>query len=104
MANLTPEWEMDPTSSAQESSSPTPGFLYVYLLQSLVEPESFYTGLTRQLAARLDCHNRGAVSSTVRHRPWQIRVAVAFRDPALATRFERYLKSGSGRAFAKRHF
>ena len=104
MGNLTPEWEMDPTSSAQESSSPTPGFLYVYLLQSLVEPESFYTGLTRQLAARLDCHNRGAVSSTVRHRPWQIRVAVAFRDPALATRFERYLKSGSGRAFAKRHF
>ena len=40
----------------------------------------------------------------MRHRPWQIRVAVAFRDPALVTRFERYLKSGSGRAFAQRHF
>lgn len=88
---------MDPTP-------PTQGFRYVYLLQSLADPTSFYTGVTRQLAARLDCHNRGAVSSTVRHRPWQIRVAVAFRDPALATRFERYLKSGSGRAFAQRHF
>jgi predicted GIY-YIG superfamily endonuclease len=78
--------------------------LYVYLLQSLAEPTAFYTGLTRQLAVRLDAHNRGAVPSTAGHRPWHIRVAVAFRDPILATRFERYLKSGSGRAFAKRHF
>jgi len=27
-----------------------------------------------------------------------------FADGSTAARFERYLKSGSGRAFAKRHF
>jgi hypothetical protein len=29
---------------------------------------------------------------------------VEFADPIRAAAFERYLKSGSGRAFAKRHF
>ena len=29
---------------------------------------------------------------------------MAFSDEKRAIRFERYLKSGSGRAFAKRHF
>jgi hypothetical protein len=31
-------------------------------------------------------------------------VSIRFADPRVAARFERYLKSGSGRAFAKRHF
>jgi hypothetical protein len=31
-------------------------------------------------------------------------VAIEFTDENRAIRFERYLKSGSGRAFAKRHF
>jgi hypothetical protein len=33
-----------------------------------------------------------------------VRTAVAFRDPSRAAEFERYLKSHSGRAFAKKHF
>jgi putative endonuclease len=33
-----------------------------------------------------------------------LHVVIAFSDEARAIRFERYLKSGSGRAFAKRHF
>ena len=59
---LTPLWRMDPHLPAQEPSSPNHGFLYVYLLQSLADPASFNTGVTRQLAARLACHNRGTVS------------------------------------------
>jgi putative endonuclease len=36
--------------------------------------------------------------------PWYIEVAVAFRSEAKARRFERYLKTGSGREFSRRHF
>ena len=41
---------------------------------------------------------------TVSHRPWAIVVSLEFPTEAEAVRFEKYLKSGSGRAFAKRHF
>ncbi|MBL9181856.1 MAG: GIY-YIG nuclease family protein [Verrucomicrobiaceae bacterium] len=84
--------------------SVTSGFRYVYLLESRAAEGGFYTGLTDDLAARLAAHNDGKVSSTRKGRPWEIRVAVAFCDPVRAAAFERYLKSGSGRAFAIRHF
>jgi hypothetical protein len=41
---------------------------------------------------------------TAPRRPWHRHVIIEFPDEARAIRFERYLKSGSGRAFAKRHF
>jgi hypothetical protein len=41
---------------------------------------------------------------TATNRPWSIVVSLEFRAESTARRFERYLKSGSGRAFAKRHF
>ena len=53
---------------------------------------------------RLEWHNTGPCGYTTPHRPWRVLVAMEFRDESTATRFERYLKSGSGRAFAKRHF
>ncbi len=79
-------------------------YYYVYLLQSADFPERHYVGLTRNLEKRLDDHNQGRVQSTVRHCPWEIDVAVAFRDETKAAAFEQYLKSHSGRAFSKRHF
>jgi predicted GIY-YIG superfamily endonuclease len=78
------------------------GFSYVYTLQSESEPARFYVGLTDDLATRLAKHNAGGVSPTAKHRPWQIKTAVAFRDRERAAAFERYLKSPSGRAFAKK--
>ena len=83
--------------------SVTCGFRYVYLLQSGALQGGFYTGMTNDLSARLAAHNAGHVSSSKSGRPWAIRVAIAFRDPVRAAAFERYLKSGSGRAFAIRH-
>ena len=74
---------------------------YVYILQSLEEPEHFYTGITDDLDARLSKHNSGSVTHTAEHRPWRIKSYVAFTDEARAFAFEKYLKSGSGRAFAK---
>jgi len=76
----------------------------VYILQSLKEPQHFYTGVTDDLSDRLLKHNLGAVTHTAKHRPWRIKTYVAFTDPARAFAFEKYLKSGSGRAFAKMHF
>jgi predicted GIY-YIG superfamily endonuclease len=60
--------------------------------------------LTSDIAARLKAHNAGQNPSMARHKPWQLVVALEFRSEQAAVRFERYLKSGSGRAFAKRHF
>ena len=77
---------------------------FVYVLQSEVKPESHYVGLTNDLTRRQDEHNSGKSVHTNKFRPWRLVVSIGFADPAKAANFERYLKSGSGRAFAKRHF
>jgi predicted GIY-YIG superfamily endonuclease len=56
---------------------------YVYILQSVSHPDQFYTGLCSDVAARLTAHNAGQSPHTSKYKP-----------------FERYLKSGSGRAFS----
>ena len=63
-----------------------------------------YTGLTSDVAERVKWHNAGLNVHTAGNRPWSLIVSVEFTTEAEARRFERYLKSGSGRAFAKRHF
>ena len=76
---------------------------YVYILQSEQDMDRFYTGITDDLKARISKHNAGDVSHTFRHRPWRIKSYLAFTDEGRALAFEKYLKSGSGRAFAKKH-
>ena len=76
----------------------------VYVLASQLHEGRFYVGLTSNVDHRLAAHNAGASVHTAKHRPWRIVVAVNFADEASAFAFERYLKTGSGRAFAKRHF
>ena len=63
-----------------------------------------YVGLTSNVETRLAAHNAGQNRSTARDRPWQLLVTIEFRNEVGAARLERYLKSGSGWAFAKRHF
>lgn len=75
---------------------------YVYLLESRSHPDQRYTGLTSDLKARLAKHNEGGVPHTSKFVPWEIRTYVAFSGREQAAQFERYLKSGSGRAFANR--
>lgn len=75
----------------------------VYVLKSETDPPRYYTDLTSGLAARLGAHNAGQCPHTVSGRPWIIDVVVEFTDERRATVFERYLKSGSGSAFAERH-
>ena len=76
----------------------------VYILRSHGVPKERYIGRTSDIQARLEWHNHGPSGYTVRARPWYPAVVIEFCDQATAIRFERYLKSGSGRAFAKRHF
>jgi putative endonuclease len=77
-------------------------FFFGYILQSESDPVHFYVGLTDDLKARLLKHNHGDVPHTSKFRPWRIKTAVAFSDRDRASQFERYLKSASGRAFAKK--
>lgn len=77
---------------------------FVYVLRSEIDPARHYVGATSDVPARLTAHNAGESSHTSKHRPWRLVVALEFRSEEIALRFERYLKSGSGRAFAKRHF
>ena len=76
----------------------------VYVLKNCEGTPRYYVGLTSDAQARLDDHNRGRCPHTARYRPWQLHVTIVLPDEQRAVAFERYLKSGSGRAFAKRHF
>jgi predicted GIY-YIG superfamily endonuclease len=77
---------------------------FVYILRNSNQSPRFYVGLTSDVNARLADHNAGRCPHTASRRPWQVHAIVEFSDEQRAIRFERYLKSGSGRAFAKRHF
>ena len=80
------------------------GARFVYILRSESDPWRHYVGRTANVDDRLDWHNDGPSGYTTQHRPWSIVVSLEFPNERAAARFERYLKSGSGRAFAKRHF
>jgi putative endonuclease len=76
----------------------------VYIICSDRDPNRRYVGLTNDMGARLEWHNAGPCGYTIRHRPWRVLVTIEFSERRAAAHFEKYLKSGSGRAFAKRHF
>jgi putative endonuclease len=73
---------------------------YVYLMRSKVQPDQRYVGTTRNLRARLNAHNAGQSLHTTKYKPWEIVGYFAFLSAQRAFEFEKYLKSGSGRAFA----
>lgn len=75
----------------------------VYVLRSEANPGRHYVGITNDLRARLEWHNHGPCGHTLSYRPWSLVVSMEFPTARDAIRFEQYLKSGSGRAFAKRH-
>ena len=77
---------------------------YTYILQSLRAPTQRYVGHAADLRARVAEHNAGKCPHTSKFLPWKLRVYVALESIEQAQQFEKYLKSGSGRAFANRHF
>ena len=77
---------------------------YVYILQSEADEAKHYVGISNDPARRFEEHNSGKSIHTNKFKPWKMVVSIGFADAAKATTFERYLKSGSGRAFSKKHF
>jgi putative endonuclease len=75
---------------------------YVYLLQSELIVGQRYVGVTANLKQRLADHNAGKSPHTSKYAPWKLVTYIAFSDQLKAEKFERYVKSGSGHAFAKK--
>ena len=75
---------------------------YVYIL--LCSDGSHYVGCTSDLKDRLARHNASQVEYTKTRLPVKLSFYAAFPDKYKAFEFEKYLKSGSGRAFTNKHF
>ena len=76
---------------------------YTYILYSL-KSKDFYYGYTEDLRKRLEKHQSGEVPSTKPYLPWKLVWYGAFENKKLAKDFEKYLKTGSGKAFAYKRF
>ncbi len=77
---------------------------FAYVLRSESDPDQYYVGLAEDIESRLKDHNAGKSKHTKKYRPWKIISIHGFPKRQKAADFEKYLKSGSGRAFAQRHF
>lgn len=75
---------------------------YVYLIESESTPGKRYVGYSDDLRQRVVNHNSGKNVSTAPDRPWRLQTYPGFSTKARALAFERYQKSGSGHAFARK--
>ena len=75
---------------------------YVYLIESQSAPGQRYVGSSSDLKRRMDEHNSGKSLHTQKYKPWRLVTYLAFSTRLQAENFERYLKSGSGHAFANK--
>jgi putative endonuclease len=73
---------------------------YVYFLK--LANDDIYVGSTDDLRRRVASHEKGCVISTKLHRPLDLVSYVAVAEAEHARQLERYFKSGSGKAFAKK--
>ena len=76
---------------------------YVYLLRSLKRQDRTYVGVTNDVPSRVKKHNDSGTKYTATHRPWELSGYIAVGDKSKAVELERYLKAGSGQAWARRH-
>jgi putative endonuclease len=74
----------------------------VYIV--LCNDGSYYVGCTNNLADRLKRHAAGQVAYTKSRLPIQLITSIQFSDKYMAFDFEKYLKTGSGRAFMYKRF
>src|SRR5204862_4159047 len=93
----------DTRAASYDSASPRMNaFTYVYILQSENHPDRFYIGRTADLRNRITLHNAGRIRHTVKWKPSHLKSYIALSDTNRAIALEHYLKSSSGRAFAKK--
>ena len=75
-----------------------------YVCMLTCNDEKTYVGCTDNLDERLKRHDSGWVPATKRRLPVKLTTYLVFTDKYKAYGFEKYLKSGSGRAFLKKRF
>ncbi len=76
---------------------------YAYILRS-EKNNLLYNGYTTDLKKRLLEHNTGQSFASKPYAPWKLVFYAAFETESLARNFEKYLKGGSGWAFARKRF
>jgi len=76
----------------------------MYYVYSLKCKDGYYIGCTNDLKERIERHKHGYVPATARRLPVSLEFYCAITDKFKAFEFEKYLKSGSGRAFTLKHF
>jgi len=77
-------------------------YWYVYLLKC--KDNTIYTGCTSNLKERMLRHKNSNVKYTSSRLPFKLITCIAFSDKYKAYDFEKYLKSGSGKAFSQKRF
>lgn len=78
--------------------------MFMYYVYSLKCKDGYYVGCTDNIDGRLDRHRKGDVPATANRLPINLAFYFTIEDKYKAYEFEKYLKSGSGRAFLKKHF
>jgi putative endonuclease len=91
-----------PSKTLSESFRRSFGVSRACLIESVSAQGERYLGMTSNLKQRLQEHNAGKSSHTSKFKPWKLTAYIAFTDRSKAEAFERYLKSGSGHAFARK--
>ena len=91
----------NPDTASYGGCHPQQQFWHVYIL--LCSDNTYYTGCTSDIGERLMRHSKGQVEYTKSRLPVKITFYASFPDKYKAYEFEKYLKSGSGRAFSKKH-
>jgi putative endonuclease len=95
-------WSDQPRPSTIWARLRVSAMWYVYIIRSINFPEQEYIGATADLKRRLPEHNAGKSTHTAKFKPWELVWYCAFPDKYKVLAFEKYLKSHSGRAFAKK--
>jgi predicted GIY-YIG superfamily endonuclease len=77
---------------------------FVYVLQSLSQPDRQFVESAADVPTRIATHNAGHSPLTAACRPWRLVAVVQFFSEPAALRFEKYLKTGAGRALTRQFF
>lgn len=74
----------------------------MYYIYSLKCKDGFYIGCTADLKDRFERHQKRQVPATANRLPIELEFYFAIQNKYKAFEFEKYLKSGSGRAFVNK--
>lgn len=77
---------------------------FVYILQSLSQPDRQFVESATQVWLRVATHNAGHSPLTASSRPWRLVAVVQFATEGAAVRFEKFLKTSQGRALVRQYF